>query len=90
MRGHLPLVRVCLYLLCVSGTAGQCPSLLPTVEEYWLLHQCLLERVSAGETLVTRDAARRYIDQLEAAGDAVTFPPAEKQYKVTNAYGNLP
>ncbi|XP_043208829.1 tyrosine-protein phosphatase 99A-like, partial [Amphibalanus amphitrite] len=60
---------------------GQCPSLLPTVEEYSLLHDCLLERVTAGETLVTRDGARRYIEHLEATADGFPYPPAEKQYK---------
>ena len=52
------------------------------MEEYLLLHDCLLERVSAGETLVTQDGARRYIEHLEAAADGFPYPPAEKQYKV--------
>ena len=69
--------------MCLSVLdSGQCPNLLTTVEEYSMLHQCLLERVSAGETLVTRDAARHYIDQLETTGDTFPNSPAEKQYKV--------
>ncbi|XP_037087652.1 tyrosine-protein phosphatase 99A-like [Pollicipes pollicipes] len=34
---------------------GQCPYLLTTVDEYSFLHDCLLERVTAGETLVPRN-----------------------------------
>ena len=66
--------------------SGQCPNLLTTVEEYSLLHRCLLERDSAGETLVSRDGARHYIDQLEGTGDTFPNSPAEKQYKVGRGY----
>ena len=61
---------------------GQCPRLLGTLEEYLLLHGCLLERVSVGETVVSRDAARLYLERLQGVGrDIFPYPTADRQYK---------
>ncbi|XP_037087918.1 tyrosine-protein phosphatase 99A-like [Pollicipes pollicipes] len=60
---------------------GQCPHLLTTLAEYAFLHDCLLERVTAGETLVPRDGARRYLEQLQSScGTGFPHSTAEKQY----------
>ena len=76
--------------LMSARAAGQCPRLLGSLEEYSLLHECLLERVSVGETLVSRDAARRYLERLQGAGrDSFPYPTADKQYKVRADTGNF-
>ncbi|KAF0303072.1 Tyrosine-protein phosphatase 99A [Amphibalanus amphitrite] len=67
---------------------GQCPRLLGTLEEYSLLHECLLERVSVGETLVPRDSAQTYTERLQGGGrHSFPYPTAETQYKSVIALG---